>query len=213
MGKSKLVNCKSCGAEIAKDAKNCPNCGAKNKKGHPVAIGILIFLVLVIIVSAMGGEEEPKPVEKPGESQVGTSSGSNKDDKNVFSVGEYAELRGVKVSLVSVTKSMGSDFNTPTDGNVFVLCEFEIINESEAEVSVSSMLSFDAYCDDYACSLSLSALLEKGNKNQLDGTVAPGKKINGVIGYEVPVDWENIEIHFTPNFWNGKDITFIAANE
>lgn len=213
MGKSKLVNCKSCGAEIAKDAKSCPNCGAKNKKGHPVVIGILIFLVLVIIVSAMGGEEEPKPVEKPGESQVGTSSGSNKDDKNVFSVGEYAELRGVKVSLVSVTKSMGSDFNTPTDGNVFVLCEFEIINESEAEVSVSSMLSFDAYCDDYACSLSLSALLEKGNKNQLDGTVAPGKKINGVIGYEVPVDWENIEIHFTPNFWNGKDITFIAANE
>ena len=213
MGKSKLVNCKSCGAEIAKDAKSCPNCGAKNKKGHPVVIGILIFLVLVIIVSAMEGEEEPKPVEKPGESQVGTSSGSNKDDKNVFSVGEYAELRGVKVSLVSVTKSMGSDFNTPTDGNVFVLCEFEIINESEAEVSVSSMLSFDAYCDDYACSLSLSALLEKGNKNQLDGTVAPGKKINGVIGYEVPVDWENIEIHFTPNFWNGKDITFIAANE
>lgn len=213
MGKSKLVNCKSCGAEIAKDAKSCPNCGAKNKKGHPVVIGILIFLVLVIIVSAMGGEEEPKPVEKPGESQVGTSSGSNKDDKNVFSVGEYAELRGVKVSLVSVTKSMGSDFNTPTDGNVFVLCEFEIINDSEAEVSVSSMLSFDAYCDDYACSLSLSALLEKGNKNQLDGTVAPGKKINGVIGYEVPVDWENIEIHFTPNFWNGKDITFIAANE
>ncbi len=213
MGKSKLVNCKSCGAEIAKDAKSCPNCGAKNKKGHPIVIGILIFLVLVIIVSAMGGEEEPKPVEKPGESQVGTSSGSNKDDKNVFSVGEYAELRGVKVSLVSVTKSMGSDFNTPTDGNVFVLCEFEIINDSEAEVSVSSMLSFDAYCDDYACSLSLSALLEKGNKNQLDGTVAPGKKINGVIGYEVPVDWENIEIHFTPNFWNGKDITFIAANE
>lgn len=213
MGKSKLVNCKSCGAEIAKDAKSCPNCGAKNKKGHPVVIGILIFLVLVIIVSAMGGGEEPKPVEKPGESQVGTSSGSNKDDKNVFSVGEYAELRGVKVSLVSVTKSMGSDFNTPTDGNVFVLCEFEIINDSEAEVSVSSMLSFDAYCDDYACSLSLSALLEKGNKNQLDGTVAPGKKINGVIGYEVPVDWENIEIHFTPNFWNGKDITFIAANE
>lgn len=213
MGKSKLVNCKSCGAEIAKDAKSCPNCGAKNKKGHPVVIGILIFLVLVIIVSAMEGEEEPKPVEKPGESQVGTSSGSNKDDKNVFSVGEYAELRGVKVSLVSVTKSMGSDFNTPTDGNVFVLCEFEIINDSEAEVSVSSMLSFDAYCDDYACSLSLSALLEKGNKNQLDGTVAPGKKINGVIGYEVPVDWENIEIHFTPNFWNGKDITFIAANE
>ena len=37
------------------------------------------------------------------------------------------------------------------------------------------------------------ALLEKGDKNQLDGTVAPGKKMNGVIGYEVPADWKELE--------------------
>lgn len=28
----KLIQCKVCGAEIAKSAKNCPSCGAKNKK-------------------------------------------------------------------------------------------------------------------------------------------------------------------------------------
>ena len=74
------------------------------------------------------------------------------------------------------------------------------------------MLSFDAYCDDFACSYSLSALLEKGNKAQLDGTIAPGKKLNGIVGYEVPKDWKELEIHFTPDVLAGKDMVFVATN-
>ena len=57
---------------------------------------------------------------------------------------------------------------------------------------------------------SLTALMEKGNKNQLDGTVAAGKKFNGVIGYEVPADWKELEVRFTPDFWSGKEIIFVA---
>ena len=45
------------------------------------------------------------------------------------------------------------------------------------------MMSFEAYCDDYTCTFSLGALMEKGNKNQLDGTVAAGKIL--VDGYGV----------------------------
>ena len=30
--KKKLISCKACGQEIAKSAKRCPKCGAKNKK-------------------------------------------------------------------------------------------------------------------------------------------------------------------------------------
>ena len=30
--KKNLTNCKVCGHELAKSAKVCPNCGAKNKK-------------------------------------------------------------------------------------------------------------------------------------------------------------------------------------
>lgn len=73
------------------------------------------------------------------------------------------------------------------------------------------MMSFEAYCDDYTCSLSFGALVERGNKEQLDGTVAAGKKFNGVVGYEVPADRQNLEIHFTPDFWTGNDIVFVAT--
>lgn len=214
MEKSKMTNCKSCGTEIAKSAKSCPHCGAKNKNGHPVLIGLLVFVVLIAIIGAMGSDDEPKKVEGtlPGQTDTAVSAGNDEDGENIFHVGELAELKGVTVALVNVTESEGSDFNKPSDGNVFVLCEFEIVNNSNEEITVSSMLSFDAYCDDYACSYSLSALLEKGNKNQLDATIAAGKKVNGVIGYEVPENWKDLEIHFTPNFWTGKEIVFVASN-
>ncbi len=216
----KMITCRACGQEIAKSAKSCPHCGAKNKKKHPVLIGIIAVLVLIGIVGSMGNSDEPQKVEDTGASKVetndtGTSKAettadNKKEEKTTFAVGETAELKGVSVKLVNVTESTGSDFNQPTDGNVFVLCEFEIANNSDKEVNVSSMMSFEAYCDDYTCTYSLSALMEKGNKNQLDGTVAAGKRFNGVIGYEVPADWKELEVRFTPDFWSGKDIVFVA---
>lgn len=131
-------------------------------------------------------------------------------DNSFAGVGEAAEMNDIIVSLKDVSESHGSTFNKPADGNVFVICEFEITNNSDKEINISSMLSFEAYCDDYACTFSLSALLEKQNKNQLDGTVAPRKKFNGIVGYEVPSDWKNMEIHFTPDFWSNKDFIFVA---
>lgn len=197
MGSKKLKKCKSCGVEVAKSAKTCPQCGAKLKGSKLILIGIIALIVLAVVIASSGGSSEPKTA----------------DTKNEFSVGEAAELKGVKVTLVGVTESVGSTYNKPTEGNVFVLCEFEIANNSKKEINVSSLMSFEAYCDDYTCTFSLSALMEKGDKNQLDGTVAPGKKFIGVIGYEVPADWKELEVVFTPDFTSSKTLTFIVSNE
>ena len=209
---SKLTNCKTCGAEVAKNAKACPSCGAKIKNKKGLLIGIIAIFVLVVIIVSVGGGEEPQKVE----TGVSNNGGSNvttqqKEEKTRFVVGETAKLKDVSVTFVGITESNGSTFNEPADGNVFVLFEFDINNESQKEISVSSMLSFEGYCDDYACTFSLGALMEKGTKNQLDGTVAPGKKFNGVIGYEVPENWNEMEVQFTPDFFAGKEIVFVAT--
>ena len=217
-------NCKVCGAEVAKSARSCPNCGAKLKKRWPILIAILVFFVLAAIIGSSGDGDGPKKVEASTPAQSAEITPHQEAEppshkagaaptQNVFYVGETAELEDVRVAFSSVTESTGSTYNTPARGNIFVLCEFEIANNSDKEINVSSMMSFEAYCDDYTCTFSLGALMEKGNKNQLDGTVAPGKKFNGVIGYEVPANWEKLEVLFTPDFWSGKDITFIAAND
>ena len=50
---SKMINCKSCGAEIASSAKSCPKCGAKNKK--PIWKRVWVWILAVIILAAAIG--------------------------------------------------------------------------------------------------------------------------------------------------------------
>ena len=174
-------------------------------------IGILIIsYVLLLSLCACGSEPSLLSTALGGDSSaVGTPA---PDNSKVFKLGDTVELDNVTVSFVNITTSNGSDFNEPEDGNIFVLCEFEISNNSKKDLSVSSMLSFDAYCDGYTCGYSLSALLEKGNKNQLDGTIAAGKKMKGVIGYELPSDWQELEIHYTLDITKNSKIVFVATN-
>lgn len=203
----KLVKCKACGEEIAKSAKTCPHCGAKNKK--PTALGIVLIVIgILVVIGAIGGNsDKPQKVDEGTNiSEVPSSTPGNE----IFSVGDKVALGDIVVTLVSVTENNGGNYMTPSDGKVFVVCEFDIENNSSSDIAVSSMLSFDAYIDDYATSLNLSAMLST-NQSQLDGTIAAGKKMNGVVGYEADPDWTEIEIRFTPDFWSGNEIIFSAT--
>ena len=56
MSNSKMIKCKVCGEEIAKSAKTCPKCGARNKRGVRFFVGALLFFVgVLILTSAFGG--------------------------------------------------------------------------------------------------------------------------------------------------------------
>lgn len=188
------------------------------RKKHPILGGILVLLGIIIIIGALGGggskNTPTKVTDTSGETvSEGAETSEQEEVRTEFGLGEKVTLNDVAVTLLNVSESKGSAYNKPTDGNVFVLCEFEIENNKSSDINVSSMLSFECYCDDYTSTLSIGALMEKGNKNQLDGTVASGKKFNGVVGYEVPVDWQELELHFTPGFWSVKDIVFTVTHE
>lgn len=224
MGETK--KCKHCQSEIDKKAKICPNC--RKKQGGKLKFILIGVLAIAIIGALSSNNDEPKKVEKTNtdkavsntqENDSGKESSTTEETKEsendqkeitTFKVGETASLKDVLVTLNGVTESEGSQFNSPKDGNVFALCEFTIENESDRDIAVSSVISFEAYCDDFSINQSIAGLLEKGDKNQLDGSVAAGKKMNGVIAYEVPKDWKELEINFTPDFW-GKEMTFIAT--
>lgn len=191
--------------------------GKEKKKGSclkTILIVIAVLIVIGLIGSIFGGSDEP---EKVGDVTTETQSEETSDEsepaedseeQTVFTQGEVAEMNDVQVTLMGYEERTGSEYNTPSEGNVFVLVNFEIANNSDSDLAVSSAMSFDAYADDYALNYSLSALIEKSDSTQLDGSVAPGKKMNGWIGYEVPADWSNIEIHFTDNVWSSSEFVF-----
>ena len=210
--------CKSCGRMIAKNAKVCPACGAKAKSFYKrwwfwLIVVVLLFIIIPQIAGSDGSSNEAKKVGEISavdeQSEVKTAKRQKK-----FGVGEVVELNDVSTTLIKVTESSGSRYNKPSSGKVFVLCEFEIANNTNEEIAVSSFVSFSAYCDDYAVDTSFSAVSERADGQQtLDSSVAPGKKTRGVIGYEVPSNWKELEIRYAPNWWKGQEVVFVAANK
>lgn len=49
---SKMTVCKTCGTEIAKTAKSCPKCGAKNSKPIFLRPWFIIIIVLALLIGA-----------------------------------------------------------------------------------------------------------------------------------------------------------------
>lgn len=203
--------CKHCKSEIPKAAKVRPNCRKKQGGfGKWIVIGIVVIILLAAVFG--GGDDKPKKVEnKTASTQQGENDNNKEADtqeeKDIFTVGETAELNDVQVTLLKYSESKGSEFNKPTDGNVYLMAEFEIVNNSDSEMNVSSVMSFEAYADDYSLNYSFGALMDNEDR-QLDGTIAAGKKMKGYIGYEVPKDWSTVEIHFTDDVWSNNKFKF-----
>ncbi len=69
-----MVPCKTCGKMIAKNAKKCPHCGAKNKKPIYKRVWFIILCVIVLIgiISAVagGGGDETAPASNDNGGEV-----------------------------------------------------------------------------------------------------------------------------------------------
>ena len=184
-------------------------------------LGIFIITVIGagVFVSSSGGRQTAASPPPAASRPVGESAPPQQTPEQSppvradgrFSVGESAVKDGLTVTLLSVTQSQGTELLAPGEGKTFVLCEFEIENNSGADVAISSALSFSAYVDKYSTNLSLSAISSSG-KQQLNGTVAAGRRMRGVIGYEVDADWSEIELRFADNIWSGEETIFAYSN-
>ena len=67
-----MIYCKSCGKEISKSAKTCPNCGEKNKKPIYKAVWfwVIIVFLLISVVAGSGSKDNSS-----------SSSNSNKNNQ------------------------------------------------------------------------------------------------------------------------------------
>ena len=54
-----MKTCNVCGNEIAKSAKICPHCGAKNKKPFYKKIWFWVLVIIILLGACSGGNDEP----------------------------------------------------------------------------------------------------------------------------------------------------------
>ena len=105
MAKETMTICRSCGAQIAKSAKTCPSCGAKNKKPiykRPWFIILAILVVIGIIGGAAGGGDDPAPADDQT-AQVEQESGDTGEETKAKKEAE------AKIEYESVTADQMMD--------------------------------------------------------------------------------------------------------
>lgn len=115
---SKLINCKDCGKEVSKNAKTCPNCGAKVKKKNiflGIVVGIVAMFIIVAIVSN-GGNEQPT-TGKPATDTSTPSKSSNVVTKENYDKIEKDMTKDQVESILGKATSI-SESETPGVGKM-----------------------------------------------------------------------------------------------
>lgn len=70
-----MTTCKACGASIAKSAKACPSCGAKQKKSILKRWWFWVLAVLIVVIAvSCGGKKETKQITSTASSETGKSA-------------------------------------------------------------------------------------------------------------------------------------------
>ena len=175
-----------------------------------LAIVLTCGMVAFGMTACSGETATPEPQAESVTESVAESTPAPTEEA-VLGVGSTADVNGVKITLNSVTESAGDDIFKPDEGNTYVLCNFTIQNDSEEDLTISSAMCFEAYCDDTAINFDLAGQSTEAatQVGQLDGDVAPGKNMNGVIVYQVPTGYAKLEVSVQPDLLSNDTADFV----
>lgn len=212
--------CKSCGKEISKKAKTCPNCGRDQRNffmRHKIITGFLILLAIIFIGVLGSGEDQSNnntsSTESENTEQTSTEDNASEEsseneelDKTEFAIGEPAELNGQVVQVTEVTKSNGNQFDTPSEGNEYVIVNVTIDNNSDKEISYNpfnfKMKNSNGQIEDQGL------IMVDQDTSLSSGQLAPGGTVSGTLSFEEPIDDSGLQLIFEPSFWNEEQIIF-----
>ena len=110
-----MKKCKTCGQLIAKSAKVCPSCGAKQKGKAGLIVGGIIVLFVIIGIANSGGDKNSKTAPPKSESTATTSSSS-------VSAASEEQIEYTDVSMLDLTKALDANAMNAEDtyeGNYF----------------------------------------------------------------------------------------------
>ena len=204
---SKLINCKTCNAEIAASAKKCPSCGAKNKK--PIYkkwwMWLIVLLVAFILIGSLGSGEKDKDSNTDSTPQSETTDNNKTDDtKEFYSVGEEVKLGDNILIINSVEKSNGSEWDKPKDGNEFVIVSVTIKNGGSSEISYNP---FDFKMQNSQGQITDQAFTTINNDTSLSsGKLAASGSVSGSIAFEQPTGDSGLVLKYKSNIFSNKEI-------
>jgi len=203
-----------------------------NIRKNPYLV-ILIFLAATVFLISMacGGSAtpekvgqvenqappEPQPTVPPPTEPAADPAAENSADPAkpaensasagpaAYAVGDIVTIGDNILVILGWEDVPGDDFSQPDDGQKFVAVEMIIVNQSEDAISVSTMLQMtlkDETGQNYPVDFLASMAIDE---TSVDGELAPGERIRGKVGFQVPVEARGLQFVFDESlFGSGK---------
>ena len=187
---------------------------AKFYVGILVVLGLYVFfgsLIGVGIRKVVGEKKEsPKVVEAI---QTEVEEEHTKDKVTRFTMGDTIINRDYKLTVESASIIVSDKkYAQPDENCEFVEVELTLENTSNDILNVRAAY-FTPYVDGFIMdSFNVDAYLPS-SKNILSADIASGKKVKGVLCYEVPKDWSELELFVNLSNYFGDDADAILVIE
>ncbi len=205
-----------------KSAKACPQCGAPSKsKAGGIIAGVVIAIVIISIAAGSSGNKNStgtptvvSQAEANEASQVSSENNSTeslesetaeKTPNNIFHVGDIIDTGKATITFKSADDyTTDNEFMQPKEGHKLICAYFIIENTGDSDLFTGSF-DFSCYADNSAAE---SHYFDE--KALPEDSLSPGRKKEGYVWYEVPVNAEKIEIEYEMSWWTQEKAIFIV---
>ena len=224
--------CQKCGKQIADGSEYCPECGAstvqpatgasgrpmqpsfssvsstsqpkKKKTGLWIALGIVAVIIIAVAVS--GGKGSSSMPASAGATASGTAQPKAGMDK-VYAVSEAASVDGCNMVVNGVTKSNGTEYDTPQSGNEYVIVNVTISNSGKENLAYNPFYFKMQNSQGQITDMSFSSINQDTALNS--GELAPGGTVTGTVVFEQPANDAGLVLQYQDNvFADGTKLQF-----
>lgn len=145
---------------------------------------------------------EPVTVEPPANIAGETS-------QQTYNIGDVIAMGTTNITVNEVQYPAGDDFNKPNAGFKFLVVDITIENTSATAINVSTLLQMSVKdASGQKFDVNFSASMASGGSSP-DGEIAPGEKLRGQVGFQVPENATGLVFVFDADVW-GSGKAFVA---
>lgn len=162
-----------------------------------------VWVLAVVVVLAFGSSDTEQPTSQPVANDE-TKEVEKPEVKEFFSVGEEITLDGATLIVNAVEKSAGEKYDTPQNGNEYVIVEVTIKNSGTSDLSYNplyfSMQNSKGQITNYTFTMVNS------DTALSSGSLASGGEVSGTLAFEQPIDDTSLILKYEPNLFSSKEI-------
>ena len=184
----------------------------RTKPKNKTAKILVLLCAFLIVTIACGDPKNPELVATSDPSSVEEVQPPTDVPLQVYNIGDVIRVADEIIVVLGWEEVPAGEFVFPEDGNKFVAVELIIVNESTKPVTISPVWQMnlkDNSGQKFPVNWKVPGVQESAS---VQGELSPGEKVRGKVGFEVPINAQELQFTFDANaFAKGKIIVNLGS--